>query len=221
MIVEVSGMMGAGKSTLKNILSNHKDWASVDESQKALEYLPDLFSDPSRWAFEAQSSFLLEKYSQYCKASKQSSTVILDRGFDEDADIFFEYFYENFLKDDRAKRTYRLMLDAIINNLRDVEIKIICEVSLDEAKERIGSRTNKFKEYFPGHVDDIYKKYKSYISKKSDLDNVYFLDSEKFDVRDKNISKDVISDIDSIISDKERFDGLKILKREKTGRYYV
>jgi deoxyadenosine/deoxycytidine kinase len=221
MIVEISGMMGAGKSTLKNILSNHKDWIGVDEGKMALDYLPDLFSDPSRWAFEAQSSFLLEKYNQYSKASKQSSTVILDRSFDEDADIFFDYFYENFIKEDRAKRTYRLLLNTITRELKDKEIQIICEVSLDEAKERIESRKNKFKEYLPGHVDDIYKKYTSYISRKSGMENVYFLDSAEFDVRNENVSKSVLSDVDLIVSGSDRVDGLTILKKTKTGSYYV
>lgn len=218
MIIALSGMMASGKSTLANKLSSIMGYPNVNESPLGLSYLDSLFSDPSRWAYEAQSAFLIGKFECIINALKENDIVFLDRSMEEDAKIFFEYFHTNFIKDERSRNTYYTLLDTMNKIISVPTIQLICDVSLETAKRRINQRDGKFKAYFSGHIEDIYSAYHKYNLNKKRVPGVYYLNSEKYDWREELIASDIASDIDLIIKNHMYNDfslpQLKILKTQ-------
>ena len=69
-LVAISGVIGSGKTTLAQGLAEHLGWTYIAESNHAARYLTDLFTDPERWAFEAQTAFLIHKSNQILSALK-------------------------------------------------------------------------------------------------------------------------------------------------------
>lgn len=201
MIVAVSGVMAAGKSTLIKNISLHSEFFPVDESSIGLSYLDDLFSEPQRWAYEAQIAFLVGKSKCLSHASMSNRVILLDRSLEEDAKIFFEYFYNKFIKNERARSTYYTLYDIVHEVVEPPSIQIFCEVSLSTVTARINERVDKFKDYFHGHLEDIYLAYEEYQQTKQNTPNVFFIDSEVHDWRKESVVIDVVRDLNLIIDD--------------------
>src|SRR5687768_12834884 len=92
LIVAISGMMGSGKTTLASNLARLLRWDSIPESLTAIKYLPDLFSDTQRWAYETQLAFLAEKGIQLLTPGTRA--IVLDRSLQEDVQIFAQYWHD-------------------------------------------------------------------------------------------------------------------------------
>src|SRR5437870_3955157 len=61
LIVYVSGNNSSGKTTLGNALARELGWQHLPAQRFDTSYLDNLFAKQRRWAFEAQSHFLLFK----------------------------------------------------------------------------------------------------------------------------------------------------------------
>jgi len=216
MIIALSGMMASGKSTLANKLSGLMGYPSVDESPLGLSYLESLFSDPSRWAYEAQSAFLIGKVDSILKSLEKNNIVFLDRSMEEDANIFFEYFHHKFIKDERSRNTYYSLYNTMTKITSVPTIQLICDVSLETVNSRIKKRDGKFKAYFTGHIEDIYSAYHKYNLDKQRVPGVFYLNSDGYDWRKELVASDIANEIDTIIKNHKYNESLlpqlKILK---------
>jgi deoxyadenosine/deoxycytidine kinase len=213
MIVNFSGMIASGKTTLKSGVSAETGWASVEESKLGAEYLCELFEDPERWAYEVQATFLAEKFLTTIHALKKSDFVLMDRSFEEDAEIFFEYFYSRYINKPRTKASYSFLYEGVRESLQVPSVAIICTASLPTILHRISQRPKKFNNYPEGHITEIYELYDDYISKKRTDDNVYFVDSDENNFRCKEVVLRIANDIRAVISSECNVPALSILTR--------
>ena len=77
--IAVSGNIGAGKTTLSTMLSEHYGWNVHYEDTSQNPYLSDFYNDMTRWSFNLQIYFLNSRYQQILHIQKGDKTVIQDR----------------------------------------------------------------------------------------------------------------------------------------------
>ncbi|MDO9040081.1 MAG: deoxynucleoside kinase, partial [Bacteroidota bacterium] len=88
MHIALAGNIGAGKTTLTELLSKHYKWVPHYEDVDENPYLNDFYEDMQRWSFNLQIYFLNSRFKQVVDIRNSSKTVIQDRTIYEDAEIF-------------------------------------------------------------------------------------------------------------------------------------
>lgn len=104
--IAIAGNIGAGKTTLCELLSNHFKWEVNYESTEDNPYLEDFYNDMHRWSFNLQVYFLNNRYRQILEIQKGANTVIQDRSIYEDAYIFAPNLYDMQLMEKRDFNNY-------------------------------------------------------------------------------------------------------------------
>jgi len=84
----IAGNIGAGKSTLVELLAKEFGWQAYYELVTDHPYLDDYYRDMPRWGFHAQIYFLSQRYEQQQEISDNPLSVCQDRSMYEDYEIF-------------------------------------------------------------------------------------------------------------------------------------
>ncbi len=86
--VAIAGNIGAGKTTLSELLARRFGWDVHYENTENNPYLSDFYMEMKRWSFNLQVFFLSSRYQQVLNIQAGHRTVIQDRTIFEDAHIF-------------------------------------------------------------------------------------------------------------------------------------
>jgi deoxyadenosine/deoxycytidine kinase len=86
--IAIAGNIGAGKTTLTQMLCKHYKWIPQFEDVDNNPYLNNFYEDMPRWSFNLQIYFLNSRLSQLLEIKEGTETVIQDRTIYEDAHIF-------------------------------------------------------------------------------------------------------------------------------------
>src|SRR6266511_87761 len=92
--IAVAGNIGAGKTTLTELLSKHYKWIPQFEDVEQNPYLMDFYEDMPRWSFNLQIYFLNSRLNHLLEIQHGTETVIQDRTIYEDAHIFAPNLHE-------------------------------------------------------------------------------------------------------------------------------
>ena len=181
--IAVSGIMGAGKTTLARNVAARLGLQYIGENVQGIAYLNDLVSDPRRWAFETQLAFLSEKALEILKALDQHPTVIVDRWISEDVEVFADYFYSQGFIDVRSFEIYKNLANYFLQTIESPDMIILCDIDVPLALERIQTRTrHDMFLHTPEHLSEIANRYDSWISRQMDT-RILKVDSEVWDWR--------------------------------------
>lgn len=199
-LIAIAGMMGSGKTTLARNLSGNLGWILLPEGLRSRLYLKDLFHDETRWAFDAQISFLCEKAIRLKKYLMSGQNVILDRSVYEDVEIFASHFYAQKKIDERSFNTYKELAEYFLSELPIPDLIIYCEGTLEEIERRISHRQRKIDlEYPKNHIKSIYDRYQQW-SKGFKGSAFYAIDGEKYDFRNREIIGTISNEVRSILT---------------------
>ena len=88
MHIAIAGNIGAGKTTLTELLAKHYKWEPQYEDVMQNPYLDDFYAEMERWSFNLQVYFLNSRFRQTLDIHNSKNTVIQDRTIYEDAHIF-------------------------------------------------------------------------------------------------------------------------------------
>lgn len=86
-VIVLAGTIGAGKSSLTEMIANHLDSEAFYESVDNNEVLPLFYADPNKYAFLLQIYFLNKRFDSIKQALKNEDNV-LDRSIYEDSLLF-------------------------------------------------------------------------------------------------------------------------------------
>jgi deoxyadenosine/deoxycytidine kinase len=76
--IAIEGNIGAGKSTLAKLLSERLSATFLPEQFEDNPFLENFYSDPKRFAFTVELSFLEERFRQVRQAVKKSEILVAD-----------------------------------------------------------------------------------------------------------------------------------------------
>ena len=143
-VIAVEGTVGAGKTTLINVLKDELGYEAYYElSDPMIEnFLPSYYENKARWAFTLQVLFLITRYEQIKKAQSQGN-VILDRSIFGDI-IFASMLYKSGMMNDHEFMVYKRIYNSLISSIKPPTLMIYIKVPTDLAIERIRVRNRSY-----------------------------------------------------------------------------
>lgn len=138
--IAVSGNIGAGKSSLTEILARHFGWEAFHESVDNNPYIEDFYEDMRRWSFNLQIFFLSSRFRHQKKMIDKSDSFVQDRTIYEDVEIFAKNLYEMGLMSDRDYKNYEALFHEMSNYLKPPDLLIYLRAQVPTLVRQIQQR---------------------------------------------------------------------------------
>ena len=142
--IVVAGNIGAGKSTLVQILSERLGFKPFFEPVNDNPYLEDFYRNMEAWSFHSQLYFLTRRLRIHKQLLDADGSVVQDRSVYEDAEVFARNLY---LQEDMSTRDYGVYQDLyriLIDLLPPPNLVVYLRTSVDTLLERINTRGRGF-----------------------------------------------------------------------------
>ena len=107
MHIGVAGNIGAGKTTLTEMLAKHYGWEPKFEAVSYNPYLEDYYKDIERWSFNLEVYFLKQRFIDILDIARCGHTVIQDRSIFEGVYIFVA---NNYAQGNLSKRDFETIM---------------------------------------------------------------------------------------------------------------
>jgi deoxyadenosine/deoxycytidine kinase len=144
--IAIAGNIGAGKSTLTNLLAKNFNWTAQFEDVENNPYLNDFYDDMPRWSFNLQIYFLNSRYQQVIEIKNNSDTVIQDRTIYEDAEIFAPNLHKMGLMSTRDFENYKSLYGTINSQIKPPDLLIYLKASIPTLVDNIQKRGRDYEE---------------------------------------------------------------------------
>jgi deoxyadenosine/deoxycytidine kinase len=146
LFIAIAGNIGAGKSTLTAMLSEHFNWQPFYEANAENPYLADFYEDMERWSFHSQVFFLGKRLEHHRQLVDFPGSVVQDRTVYEDAEIFARNLYRRGQMNERDYASYCDLYRAISAFLPPPNLVIYLQASVETLMLRIAQRGRDFEQ---------------------------------------------------------------------------
>ena len=196
--IAVAGNIGAGKTTLTELLSKHYRWIPQFEDVDHNPYLFDFYDDMPRWSFNLQIYFLNSRLKQLNDIHRGTETVVQDRTIYEDAYIFAPNLHEMGLMSKRDFDNYFMFFETLKTMVQPPDLLIYLKASVPTLVAQIQKRGREYEENIRldslKRLNDFYNKWIDGYKEGPLL--VIDIDKNKFPENDEHLG-DIIRKIDS------------------------
>ncbi len=140
MHIAVAGNIGAGKTTLTQMLAKHYKWTPQYEEVLENPYLEDFYQDMERWSFNLQVYFLNSRFSQVLEIRESGKKIIQDRTIYEDASIFAPNLHAMGLLSQRDFDNYTRLFNLMEKLVAAPDLLIYLRSSIPNLVDQIHKR---------------------------------------------------------------------------------
>ena len=182
--ITIEGNIGAGKTTLSNLLAKHYNARLILEQFADNPFLPKFYEDPKQYAFPLELFFMAERFKQLKELIQQKDlfqTVTI-------SDYLFTkclLFAKVNLPDDEF-RLYQRLFEIIHQQLLQPDILIYLHAPVSRLQQNIRKRGREYEQSIPDdYLFTIQETYTHYIKQHNlktlfvDASNANFLENEK------------------------------------------
>lgn len=159
--IAIEGNIGAGKTTLAQLLSEVYNGKLILEEFEENPYLPKFYSNPEKYALQLETSFLLDRY-------KQLNTILSEPNIFNDF-VIADYMLSKSLLFSKVNlntgdyKLYSTFFDIIQKKLPKPEIIFYLHADTDQLKKNIQKRGRSYEQninrYYLGKIERIYFEY--------------------------------------------------------------
>lgn len=185
MQVAIAGNIGAGKTTLTQLLAKHYKWEPHYEEVVDNPYLDDFYHSMDRWSFNLQVYFLNSRFRQVLNMKQSGKNTIQDRTIYEDAHIFAPNLHAMGLMSNRDYENYRQLFELMEGLVGAPDLLIYLRSSIPNLVGQIHKRGREYENSisidYLNKLNERYEKWiKSYTKGKLliiDVDKINFVDN--------------------------------------------
>ena len=182
MIVTISGLLGAGKSTLSENLSAICDYTLMPEPVNNNPFLTKYYEDPHRYALGMQIFLMFERVKQTKEAylrSLRGETVVLDSNIYSDMAFAKVQDKEKYFIPEEFE-LYKNLYNYMTVSLPKPDIFFWLELKPEDALKRIKQRARDCESGIPiEYLNNLYEAYKDVIEDMKTKCKVIELDARK------------------------------------------
>lgn len=187
MHVAIAGNIGAGKTTLTNLLAKHYKWDPHFESVSDNPYLDDFYSSMERWSFNLQIFFLNSRFRQILQIRESGKNIIQDRTIYEDANIFAPNLHAMGLMTNRDFSNYESLFELMERLVAPPDLLIYLRASIPTLVGQIHKRGREFENSISiDYLSRLNERYEAWITTYTkgkvliiDIDNLNIVDNQE------------------------------------------
>lgn len=196
--VAIGGNIGAGKSSLTQVLSEYFGWEAFYEQVDDNPYLTDFYNDMRRWSFNLQVYFLSSRFKHQQYIEDADHSVVQDRSIYEDAEIFARNLHEMGLMSKRDYENYSELFAIMTSYLRPPSLLVYLRASVPTLVNHIQQRGREYESTIRiDYLERLQRHYENWIER-YDLGPKMIIDVDELDfVNDEDDRRDVVSRIES------------------------
>ncbi|PKH50539.1 deoxynucleoside kinase [Tenacibaculum sp. Bg11-29] len=187
MHVAIAGNIGAGKTTLTQLLAKHYNWDPHFESVDENPYLDDFYGEMERWSFNLQVFFLNSRFRQVLELRKSGKKIIQDRTIYEDAHIFAPNLHAMGLMTNRDYSNYSSLFELMENLVTPPDLLIYLRADISTLVGQIHKRGREYENSISiDYLSRLNERYEAWVSKYTkgklliiDVDNLDFVKNQE------------------------------------------
>lgn len=184
MHIAIAGNIGAGKTTLTQLLSKHYKWEPQYEDVLENPYLEDFYERMERWSFNLQVYFLGSRFKQILQIREKNKDVIQDRTIYEDAYIFAPNLHAMGLMPTRDFENYKSLFNLMEAVTEAPDLMIYLRSSVPNLVAQIQKRGREYENSISiDYLTRLNERYEAWIEQYDqgklliiDVDNNNFVD---------------------------------------------
>jgi len=201
MHIAIAGNIGAGKTSLAELIAKHYQWEAHFEDVIDNPYLDDFYDNMERWSFNLQVYFLKSRFQQLLAFQNSNKTIVQDRTIYEDAFIFAPNLNAMGLMNQRDFKNYRELFDLMESLIEGPDLLIYLRSSIPNLVNKIHKRGREYENSISiEYLSRLNERYEAWIST-YDKNKMVIIDVDDLDfVENKEDFKTVLAEIDKGLS---------------------
>ena len=197
----IAGNIGAGKTSLAELLSKHYKWEPHFEDVIDNPYLDDFYVHMERWSFNLQVYFLNSRFRQLMSFNESEKSVVQDRTVYEDAYIFAPNLHSMGLMNQRDFNNYISLFELMESMIKAPELLIYLRSSIPNLVNKIHKRGREYENSISiEYLSRLNERYEAWVST-YDKGKLLVIDVDNLDfVHNKEDLGFIIEKVDAEIS---------------------
>ncbi|MBB13557.1 MAG: deoxynucleoside kinase [Flavobacteriaceae bacterium] len=183
----IAGNIGAGKTSLAELLSKHYKWEPHFEDVIDNPYLDDFYVHMERWSFNLQVYFLNSRFRQLMSFNGSEKSVVQDRTVYEDAYIFAPNLHAMGLMNQRDFKNYLSLFELMESMIKAPELLIYLRSSIPNLVNKIHKRGREYENSISiEYLSRLNERYEAWVSTYDkgkllviDVDNLDFVHNKE------------------------------------------
>ncbi len=200
MHIAIAGNIGAGKTSLAELLAKHYKWEAHFEDVIDNPYLDDFYNHMERWSFNLQIYFLKSRFQQLLKIKESKKPIIQDRTIYEDAYIFAPNLKAMGLMNQRDFKNYQELFELLESLIKGPDLLVYLRSSIPNLVNKIHKRGRDYENSISiDYLSRLNERYEAWIST-YDKGEILVIDVDDLDfVEKKDDFMKIVSKIDGLI----------------------
>lgn len=201
MRIAIAGNIGAGKTSLTELIAKHYNWEANFEDVIDNPYLDDFYNHMERWSFNLQVYFLKSRFQQLLSFKDNKKTIVQDRTIYEDAYIFAPNLNAMGLMNQRDFKNYQQLFDLVESLIEGPDLLIYLRSSISNLVSKIHKRGREYENSISiDYLSRLNERYEAWIST-YDKNKMIIIDVDGLDfVENRDDLKSVVAEIDKGLS---------------------
>ena len=196
MHIAIAGNIGAGKTSLTELIAKHYNWEANFEDVIDNPYLDDFYNHMERWSFNLQVYFLKSRFQQLLSFKDNKKTIVQDRTIYEDAHIFAPNLNAMGLMNQRDFKNYQQLFNLVESLIEGPDLLIYLRSSISNLVSKIHKRGREYENSISiDYLSRLNERYEAWIST-YDKNKMIIIDVDGLDfVENTDDLKSVVAEI--------------------------